>query len=73
MEPRKADILVQTLDARDPLYCRCEELETWAKQNGKRLVFVLTKGDLVIPQQLADWQQSLGHLAPVFCVQVWFP
>lgn len=32
MELRKADILLQALDARDPLYCRCAELEAWAKQ-----------------------------------------
>ena len=31
--PRKADILLQTLDARDPKYCRCAELEAWATQN----------------------------------------
>ena len=30
--PRKADILLQTLDARDPQYCRCAELEAWATQ-----------------------------------------
>jgi len=66
----KADILLQALDARDPLYCRCAELEAWAKQNQKRLIFVLTKVDLVIPQQIADWQQTLGQLAPTFCVQV---
>ena len=110
---RKADILLQTLDARDPQYCRCAELEAWATQklrskrrdhgigkvlgrwvcdgvgafryaiafdlfltdtaqlrNQKRLIFVLTKVDLVIPQQVADWQQALGQLAPALCVQV---
>lgn len=66
----KADILLQTLDARDPQYCRCAELEAWATQNQKRLIFVLTKVDLVIPQQVADWQQALGQLAPALCVQV---
>lgn len=39
-------------------------------RNQKRLIFVLTKVDLVIPQQIADWQQTLGQLAPTFCVQV---
>ncbi|CAE7366333.1 Gnl3 [Symbiodinium natans] len=66
----KADVLLQTLDARDPLYCRCPELEAWVRETGKRLVYVLTKVDLILPQQAADWMQVLGPLGPVVCVQV---
>ncbi|CAK9037167.1 unnamed protein product [Durusdinium trenchii] len=67
---QKADILLITLDARDPLHCRCAELEAWVKQNQKRLIFVLTKVDLIVPQQAADWQHALGQVGPAACVQV---
>jgi len=66
----KADVLLQVLDARDPLGCRCLELEVWAKENGKRLVFVLSKCDLVTPQQAAQWLQVLGQVGPAVSVQV---
>jgi len=66
----KADVLLQVLDARDPLRCRCPELEAWVQQNNKRLIFVLSKSDLVLPQQTAQWLQLLGQVAPAVSVQV---
>lgn len=66
----KADVLVQALDSRDPIGCRCPELEAWVKENGKRLIFVLTKADLVPPQQSAQWIQVLGQVGPSVSVQV---
>lgn len=66
----KADVLVQALDSRDPIGCRCPELEAWVKENGKRLIFVLTKTDLVAPQQSAQWIQILGQVGPSVSVQV---
>eukprot|EP00928_Gymnodinium_smaydae_P073608 TRINITY_DN56790_c0_g1_i1.p1 TRINITY_DN56790_c0_g1~~TRINITY_DN56790_c0_g1_i1.p1 ORF type:complete len:529 (+),score=144.71 TRINITY_DN56790_c0_g1_i1:93-1589(+) len=64
-----ADTILEVLDARDPVGCRCAELETWALDNGKKLMFVLTKTDLVAPQLVARWLQALGHEAPTVAVQ----
>jgi len=65
----RADVLLQALDARDPLGCRCPALEAWAQQNNKRIVFVLTKGDLIAPQVGAEWLKQLGQEAPTIVVQ----
>eukprot|EP00933_Yihiella_yeosuensis_P072228 TRINITY_DN8056_c2_g3_i1.p1 TRINITY_DN8056_c2_g3~~TRINITY_DN8056_c2_g3_i1.p1 ORF type:complete len:484 (-),score=183.20 TRINITY_DN8056_c2_g3_i1:198-1649(-) len=64
----KADVYVQVLDARDPLGCRCPDLEAYAQENGKRLVFALAKSDLVPAQTSARWIQFLGHVAPTVVV-----
>eukprot|EP00931_Biecheleriopsis_adriatica_P075863 TRINITY_DN49635_c0_g1_i1.p1 TRINITY_DN49635_c0_g1~~TRINITY_DN49635_c0_g1_i1.p1 ORF type:complete len:478 (-),score=157.04 TRINITY_DN49635_c0_g1_i1:75-1508(-) len=66
----KADVLLHVLDARDPLGCRCPELEKWVKENGKQLIFVLGKSDLVTPQQAAQWVQVLGQVGPTVSVAV---
>lgn len=59
-----ADVLLQVLDARDPMGCRCEAFEAWAHENGKRLLFVLSKADLISAHLAAQWLQVLGQVAP---------
>lgn len=66
----RADVLLQVLDARDPMGCRCAALEGWAHENGKRVVFVLAKADLVPPQLAARWLKALGQVGPTLAVQV---
>mmetsp|Transcript_87513 Transcript_87513/g.155220 ORF Transcript_87513/g.155220 Transcript_87513/m.155220 type:complete len:483 (-) Transcript_87513:71-1519(-) len=66
----KADVLLQVLDARDPLRCRCPELEAWVQEQNKRLIFVISKSDLVLPTQTAQWLQLLGQVSPAVAVQV---
>ena len=46
-----SDILVEVLDARDPLGCRCKPLEdaVLTKWQSKRVVLLLNKCDLVPP------------------------
>lgn len=65
----KSDVLLMVLDARDPLACRCAEVEAWARENSKRLIFVLTKTDLVSPQTTTRWLQWLGQVGPAVAVQ----
>ena len=38
-----ADVIVQVLDARDPMSCRSQHLETLAKENGKKMLLVVNK------------------------------
>lgn len=66
----RADVILVALDSRDPFRCRCEALEAWAQEKGKRFIFVLTKADLVPPQVTAQWLQVLGRVGPVVSVQV---
>jgi len=65
----KSEVLLQVLDARDPLRCRCAALETWAQEKGKRIIFVLAKADLVSSQVIAQWMNLLGQVGPVVAVQ----
>ena len=50
-----SDILVEVLDARDPLGCRCKPLEdaVLTKWQSKRVVLLLNKCDLVPPDVVA--------------------
>lgn len=65
-----SDVFLEVLDARDPLGCRCAEFEAWARDNGKRVIFVLAKADLVDPQIVAQWLQALCREGPAVAVQV---
>lgn len=61
-----ADVIVQVLDARDPLGTRCEEIEQAVIAHGpnKRLVLLLNKADLVPTDVLKQWLQYLRNQLP---------
>ena len=63
---KSADVLLEVLDARDPMGCRCVALEdaVLAKCRGKRLVLVLNKVDLVPPQVTQRWLAFLRQYFP---------
>ena len=42
-----SDVIIQVIDARDPISGRCADIETVAKENNKNIIFVLNKTDLV--------------------------
>jgi len=65
----QAEVLLQVLDLRDPLACRCAALEKWALEQKKRVIFVLSKADLVTPATAAKWLLLLGKIAPTVVVQ----
>lgn len=60
-----ADVILEVLDARDPMGCRCREAErTIVAAEGKRLVLVLNKVDLV-PRTVVDkWLAYLRNEYP---------
>lgn len=42
-----SDVIIQVIDARDPISGRCKDIEDVVKENNKKIIFVLNKTDLV--------------------------
>ncbi|XP_061639926.1 guanine nucleotide-binding protein-like 3-like protein isoform X2 [Phyllopteryx taeniolatus] len=61
-----ADVILEILDARDPLGCRCPEVEQAVIQSGtnKKIVLVLNKIDLVSKEIVAKWIKYLRNEFP---------
>lgn len=59
-----ADIVIEVLDARDPLGSRSTEVEDAVIKNGKRLVLLLNKIDLVPKENVEKWLKYLRKELP---------
>ncbi|XP_074054299.1 guanine nucleotide-binding protein-like 3 isoform X2 [Macrotis lagotis] len=61
-----SDILLEVLDARDPLGCRCPQVEQIIMQSGgnKKILLVLNKTDLVPKENLDKWVHCLNKELP---------
>ncbi|CDW94949.1 hypothetical protein [Sporisorium scitamineum] len=59
-----ADVLLQVLDARDPLGCRSLETERMLLCAGKKIVLILNKIDLVPKSNVEAWLRYLRHDFP---------
>ncbi|XP_066206787.1 guanine nucleotide-binding protein-like 3 [Saccopteryx leptura] len=60
-----SDVVLEVLDARDPLGCRCPQVEEVIVQGGqKKLVLVLNKADLVPKENLENWLNYLKKELP---------
>ena len=61
-----ADVLLEVLDARDPMGCRCHSLESslLKEHPGKRLILVLNKIDLVPIDVVMKWKDILSREYP---------
>lgn len=62
----KADVILQVLDARDPLGCRCTQMEQMinSAQGNKKIVLVLNKIDLVPKDIVEKWLKYLRNMYP---------
>ncbi|XP_068951593.1 guanine nucleotide-binding protein-like 3 [Petaurus breviceps papuanus] len=61
-----SDVLLEVLDARDPLGCRCPQVEQVIMKTGgnKKLLLVLNKTDLVPKENLNKWVHCLKKEFP---------
>lgn len=61
-----ADVLIEVLDARDPMGCRCRNLERQfiATDPSKKIVLVLNKIDLVPLEIVSRWKSILSREFP---------
>ena len=61
-----SDVILEVLDARDPLSCRNKELENKIKSGkySKKIILVLNKIDLIPVQNAIDWQKYLSNEFP---------
>ncbi|XP_043348118.1 large subunit GTPase 1 homolog isoform X2 [Dermochelys coriacea] len=59
----RSDIVVQIVDARNPLLFRCQDLECYVKEmsSDKKNIILLNKADLLSKEQRAAWAQFFGR------------
>ncbi|WFD00872.1 nuclear GTP-binding protein nug1 [Malassezia yamatoensis] len=59
-----ADVILEVVDVRDPLGCRAYALEREAQSQGKRVVLILNKIDLVPASNTRAWLEYLRQELP---------
>ncbi|XP_035702234.1 large subunit GTPase 1 homolog isoform X2 [Folsomia candida] len=58
----RSHIIVQIVDGRNPLLYRCEDLESYVSEMGKKNVLLINKADFLTPAQRAHWSQYFNSI-----------
>lgn len=65
---RRADVVFEILDARDPMATRTKKVEAYVEKLGKPLILVINKSDL-IPRSVAEkWKKVLSREYPTIYI-----
>ena len=60
----EADVILEILDARDPLGCRTKHIEDMILSSQKRVILILNKIDLVPREVVQEWLKYLRNEFP---------
>jgi nuclear GTP-binding protein len=60
----EADVILEILDARDPLGCRTKHIEELLLNSQKRIILILNKVDLVPRENVQEWLKYLRNEFP---------
>ena len=63
-----ADVVLEVLDARDPMRTRCPKVERLAERLGKKVILVINKADLVPRDVMERWRRVLSREHPTVYV-----
>ncbi|KAL1914522.1 uncharacterized protein VTP21DRAFT_8236 [Calcarisporiella thermophila] len=69
LEREEVDVVVEVLDARDPLGTRVKAVERLVTEKGKKLVFALNKIEFVPREVVKSWLNYLRTLYPTHLVE----
>jgi nuclear GTP-binding protein len=64
-----ADVILEVLDARDPMGCRNPELEARVMGEQKKLILVMNKIDLIPPENARVWLKYLRQEFPTVLIK----
>ena len=62
----QSDVVIEILDARDPMGCRNIEMEQSVLANNKKLILVMNKIDLIPSENARDWLKVLKDEHPTY-------
>ena len=65
---KKADLVLEVVDARDPWGTRCLKLEKMVDSMKKPLIIVINKADLVPREVMEQWKNVIGRFRPTIFI-----
>ncbi|MEM1627278.1 MAG: GTPase [Sulfolobaceae archaeon] len=67
---RKSDLVIEVIDSREPDLTRSRFIENFSIREGKKLLIVLNKGDLIPVNILESWKKYIEEKEGINCVYI---